>query len=248
MSVPEDLPIDRLQLDPLNLRLPEEMLGSGQHDLLAFFFRNYELEEIAWSMAEHGYFEEEPLLTIAGTSDGDVRTVVEGNRRLATLILLTDASARDRLSVGGDWPDLVELAADQALEPVPTRRYESRGELLQYLGFRHVSGLMQWSADAKARFIFDLIRHQGYSFQKAGRAIGSRADAIRRQFVAWAILEQSRSAHAEVEPAVQSFGVFYRSLQNPSVRRFVHLANGTDPWLDRPNNSGTRCLQMGTNE
>jgi hypothetical protein len=90
---------------------------------------------------------------------------------------------------------------------------------------------MQWSADAKARFIYRLIRDHGYSFHKAARAIGSRSDAIRRNYVAWAVLEQSRNARTDVEAAIRSFGVFYRSLQNPGVRRFIHLSNGSDPWL-----------------
>jgi len=208
------------------------MLGAGQEELLAFFLRNYELDEVAWSMAEHGYFEEEPLLTIVDEADSENRIVVEGNRRLATLILLTDPTARERLAIDGDWADLAALAADHALDSVPTRRYGSRDELLQYLGFRHVSGLMQWSADAKARFIYNLVREHGYSFKQAARAIGSRSDAIRRQYVAWAVLAQSRQASADVDAAVTSFGVFYRSLQNPGIRSFVHLSNGSDPWLD----------------
>jgi hypothetical protein len=52
---------------------------------LRFFEQEYDLEELGWSMAEKGYFNEEPLLTITDPADESRRIVIEGNRRLATL-------------------------------------------------------------------------------------------------------------------------------------------------------------------
>ena len=152
---------------------------------------------------------------------------MEGNRRLATLKLLTDAEAR--AAIGRPlWHELAEFAAEHQLGQVPTRLYGKRRYLLEYLGFRHVSGLMQWTADAKARYVRTLVVDYDYSFQKAGRVIGSRQDAIRRQFIAWQALEQARKAGVDVTPAVEHFGVFYRALQNPRIREFFTLAG----WVD----------------
>lgn len=231
--VPEPLQVDKLDLDPENPRLPEDLEVEDQLAILRFFLENYDLEEIGWSMAENGYFDEEPLLTTQSTHDADRRIVVEGNRRLATLRLLTDPDTRSAVRPPPVWEELAEFAKEHDLGVVPTRRYASREDLLEYLGFRHVSGLMPWTAEAKARYVFALITEHDYTFQKAGRAIGSRADAIRRNFVAWSVLEQCRKAGVEVQPAVRRFGVYYRSLQLPGIRRFVTLAkNGSDPWFD----------------
>src|SRR5260370_40818470 len=102
-------------------------------------------------MAEHGSFREERLLTIASPTDSDRQVVVEGNRRLATLKLLTEVEARQ--AVGKPfWDEMAELAAEQSLTDVPARKSPNRESLLDYLGFRHVSGLLQWTPDAKARF------------------------------------------------------------------------------------------------
>lgn len=220
-------PVTRLDLDPNNARLPEELTDRSPSGLLRFFEEAYSLDELAWSMAEHGYFSQEPLLTISNPTDPDRRLVVEGNRRLATLKLLTDSEAR--ATVGKPfWDELAELSADQKLDEVPTRNYPNREALLDYLGFRHVSGLMQWTADAKARFVHRLVTEYGYSFERAGKVIGSRRDAIRRQFIAWTALEQARNRDVDVAPAVRHFGVYYRALQNPAIRAFLKLQGWSD--------------------
>lgn len=224
----EWFPTERLLLDGRNPRLPEDLQNAGQRELLRYMEEMYDLDEIGYSMARQGYFEEEPLLTVA--DDGGQRIVVEGNRRLATLKLLTDRAARAAV---GDKPLWSELAAEveqqgHDISVVPTRLYSSRQELLEYLGFRHVSGLMQWTPEAKARYVYRLVVDHGYSFYEAGRAIGSRRDAIRRQFVAYAALLQARDAEIDITPAMNRFGVYYRALQNPGIRTFLRLSGWTD--------------------
>jgi ubiquinone/menaquinone biosynthesis C-methylase UbiE len=218
----ESWSVSNLDLDPENARLPDEFTDRTQLGLLRLFDEAYALEELAWSMAERGYSPEEPLLTIAGPASADRRVVVEGNRRLATLKLLTDAELRKAL--GNDkWEERAQVASARDLSEVPTRNYPNREALLDYLGFRHVSGLLQWTPEAKARFVHRLVTQYGYSFEKAAKVIGSRKDAIRRQFVAWSSLEQARLADIDVSPALRHFGVFYRALQNPRIREFLKL-------------------------
>lgn len=222
----EPWPVQKLELDPENARLPEDLTDRSQSSLLKHLEEAYDLEELGWSMAERGYFPEEPLLTITHPDDASVRIVVEGNRRLATLKLLVDADAR-HLVGKKTWDELAELP-EQDLTTVPTRNYSSREALLEYLGFRHVSGLLAWTADAKARFVHKLVVDYAFTFDRSARVIGSRSDAIRRQFIAWRALEQGRAAGIDVSPAVEHFGVFYRALQNPRIRDFIHLQG----WMD----------------
>lgn len=230
--MPDPWRVDHLLLDNLNPRLPEELFGTAnQGELLLHFYAEYDLQELGWSMAERGYFREEPLLVVDG-DDPSRRVVVEGNRRVAALKLLTDPAAREQVGASRLWNELADAARDQRLEEVPTVRYDDRADLLEYLGFRHVSGLLAWEADAKARFVYRLVTQHAYDFQRAGRAIGSRADAVRRQFVAWSAIEQARREGVDVDPAVAHFGVFYRALQNPANREFLRLRGWTDATRD----------------
>jgi hypothetical protein len=221
-------PVAGLELDPGNPRLPEELRTAGQAELLRFFEAEYDLEELGWSMTEKGYFDVEPLLGIEKPGQPNVRVIIEGNRRLATLKLLTSAEARAQVRRERFWGELSELSADKVLDPVPVRTYERREDLLEYLGFRHVSGLLQWTSEAKARFVYSLVRIHNYRFEDAARVIGSHRDAIRRQFIAWGAIEQARGAHVDTAAAIDHFGVFYRALQNPKIRSFLHLTG----WLD----------------
>jgi len=237
--------VAQLDFDQENARLPEDLTDRTEPALIRHFADHYDLEELAWSMAEKGYFEEEPLLTISNPSDASRRIVVEGNRRLATLKLLTDQAAR---VAAGDarWSELSTLASDKNLESVPTRNYANRRELLEYLGFRHVSGILQWSADAKARFVYSLITEYGYQFDTAAKVIGSRSDAIRRQFVSWGAVRQARDQGVDVAEAVDHFGVFYRSLQNPKIREFIGLQgwmNGDESLLNPLSGDGPERLE-----
>ena len=221
----ELVPVGNLLLDPDNPRLPDDLDTSDQQELLRHFLSNYQPDEIAESMAENGYFNEEPLLVVP---DRNAFVVVEGNRRLAALKLLTSPADREALRTPARWRDLAEAAADKNLDQVPVVRYAARDELLDYLGFRHVSGIAPWTPEAKARFVSSLVTRDGYSFRDAARAIGSRSDAIRRQVLAYAALQQNKRAGFDVRPAERLFGFYYRSLQSPGVRRHMGVPDPAD--------------------
>jgi hypothetical protein len=212
-----------LLLDPDNPRLPLDVDAADQDALLRFFDANYNLDELAESMLEKGFFSTEALLTIP-SDNNDLRIVVEGNRRLATVKLLVSAEHRAAVDRTEYWNERTEQFGEAAaqLEPLPTFEYETRDELLDYLGFRHVTGVVEWRPEAKARYIVERV-HRGQSFIDIARAIGSRQDAVRRQFVAWSALDQAQAAGSNVDNAQRFFGVFYRALQSPGIREYMHL-------------------------
>ena len=213
--------VNDLLLDPENPRLPSDLDPDNQHALLRHFDENYNLDELAESMLKEGFFGEEPLLTVP-TVGAETRIVVEGNRRLATLKLLLDVDARAAVARSEHWNAIAQYAKRDALEPLPTFEYENRDELIEYLGFRHVSGVVPWSAEAKARYVVKLVQ-RGQSFAEVATAIGSRADAVRRQYIGWSALEQVKQAGEPVEEAQRFFGVFYRALQSPGIRTYMGL-------------------------
>jgi hypothetical protein len=218
--------VDELLLDPENPRFPPDVDTTDQRELLRHFDENYNLDELAESMLEEGFFAEEPLLTVPSGVD-DTRIVVEGNRRLATLKLLLNEDSRTSVQRSEHWNAIAAGARRDDLEPVPTFEYDDRNELLEYLGFRHVTGVVPWTAEAKARYVVNLVR-RGHTFADVARAIGSRADAVRRQFIGWCALEQAKRAGESVGEAQRFFGVFYRALQSPGIRTYMGLPDQRD--------------------
>src|ERR1035437_5765184 len=87
-----DLPTDQLLLDAQNPRLASGVAAKTQDDLLKVLWEEMAVDEVALSIAANGFFREEPLFAVP---DGKGKyTVVEGNRRLAAVILLRDEAKR----------------------------------------------------------------------------------------------------------------------------------------------------------
>jgi hypothetical protein len=174
-----DLDLSIINLDTENPRLAKQRESITQFDLTKTLFEEYDLEEIAMSMSENGYFDEEPIIVVptkipegvsfdpnADTTiiqdklyqlikDGKIEfTVVEGNRRIATAKILSDNSLRTKLCIRDESfpkPKNDEILAD--LKEIPAIVYFDRKQVAPYLGVRHITGLLKWDAYAKAAYI-----------------------------------------------------------------------------------------------
>src|SRR4051812_677168 len=95
--------VDRLLLDPENPRLSGLIPANPNRDQLAeVLWSEMAVDEVALSIAANGFFEEEPLFVVPlekGKADPkkDRFYVVEGNRRLTAVLLLTDADLRKKV-------------------------------------------------------------------------------------------------------------------------------------------------------
>ncbi len=89
--------LDKLLLDSTNPRLAELGIPSNakQFELLKALWDEMAVEEVAMSIAYSGYFEHEPLF-VEEVGDGTY-IVIEGNRRLAAVMLLLDGALRQKV-------------------------------------------------------------------------------------------------------------------------------------------------------
>jgi hypothetical protein len=215
--------IEDLHLDPDNPRLPEELHGASQDRLVKYLFDTAVLEELARSFANNGFFEHEPLIIVKGTKGGYV--VVEGNRRLATLMIL------HRRPEAGDLRFDVEIddAQLKSLREVPCFQVQGQDEVHKFLGFRHIGGIKKWSPEAKARYIAREVEHvrrinsDGNPFREVAKRVGSNTQGVRNNYIAITIL---RHAREELDIEVRSlqnerFGVWQRALNSPEIRDYI---------------------------
>ena len=223
----KEVPLSSLRLDRQNPRLrgDREWKSTSDEELLAEFARSYRLIEIAHSIVDKGFTPRyaEALLVIAHPSQANAYVVIEGNRRLATLKLLTSKPARAAAGVTGEWDDLATKAAKHQLQKaVPVIVYPCREALDDYLGFRHITGPRPWRPEAKARFIGKLLG-DGESIDSVVRRIGSNHRTVRRFAEAHAIFTQARDAGLSVDEVEKGFGVFYNALDQEGVRQYLDL-------------------------
>jgi hypothetical protein len=213
------VPVDLLQFDSLNPRLPIEMHGASQSDLLEFVEATYDPIEVGRSIAKHGYFASEPLITVI--QDGR-HIVIEGNRRLAALQLLINPE----LARGLDSDDADEwktLSQSQFVpRSVPVVNADSRRSIAPILGFRHISGIEPWDPWAKARFVAWLVEDEQLEFEAAAIEVGESTNEIRTIYRNYAVLQQVDSNYGiPVERAVSRFGVFTRAMSSEPLREFI---------------------------
>lgn len=146
--IADELPVERLQLDPANPRVPATT-GEPQLDLLSYFYQRGSLTELANSLLDNGFFTSEPLVVRAIPGSKDY-LVLGGNRRLATLMILHQRPLADGMRLTDEPPTEGQLGR---LAVIPVLILNSDELVEQYLANQHTTGVTTWSAGRKARFI-----------------------------------------------------------------------------------------------
>ena len=223
----KELRLSQLELDRENPRLPRDSASAtaSEDQLLREILKRYNLPEVARSIADKGFTPKhaEALLVIKHPSRTDHYVVVEGNRRLAVLKLLTCRKCRETAgAMSAEWTDLAEKASDRGLETVPVVVYPDRRTLEDYLGFRHITGPRPWRPEAKARYIAQLLGRD-QTIEEVVRRIGSNRRTVRRFAEAHAIYTQALDKGIPMDQAELGFGVFYNALDQEGVRQFLDL-------------------------
>lgn len=223
-----DLNLRQLLLDDRNPRLPEYLHGAEQADILEWMYEQGVLEELAVSFLDHGYLEHEPLFAMRAGDDDWV--VLEGNRRLAALLILTRQPEALERELQFKLVDEPGPEASEALQTVPAYLVAGREDVRHFVGFRHIGGLQEWPPEAKARWIEQEIRRRdggGNVFSDIARSVGTNAQSIRGPYLALRIL---RFAGDEFDEAgsgavrhVQEhrFGVLVRATNSPDLRSYL---------------------------
>lgn len=172
-----------LQFDPDNPRFYRLNDASNVGDVIEEMLDKEGAQNLMLSIGQKGYFEGEPLLVVS--NDGQAPfTVVEGNRRLAAVKLLNGEippPTRRRSSIN-------QIRAEAASQNFPTILpclvYRNRRDVLRYLGYRHITGIQEWDALSKARYLADLRdefyqgQNQPQQMKALANDIGSRSDYV----------------------------------------------------------------------
>ena len=214
-----------LLLDNRNYRLEPEAIAYNQKELCEKL-EDYDLFPIAESMADNGYFEEEPMIGIPSEDKHHI-IIIEGNRRLTTIKFLTDPTVRAlSKSYNKEWEKLSERVKgnNKDLSKIPVVVHATREELDAVVGFRHITSTLKWEPLSKARFTYDLVeRNQPKNLYEIGKQVGARQDTIRNNYVAYNLYRQAKSFGIDVSQVEEKFGVFYTALSNSDISTYIGL-------------------------
>lgn len=232
-----------LNFDPQNPRFYRLNNAHSTPDVIEEMLDDEGVQDLMLSIGQKGYFEGEPLLV---TEENGVKIVVEGNRRLAAVKLLNQEippPAKRRTSVAQICSEAVEIPPTE----LPCIVYPTRREVMRYLGYRHITGIREWDALSKAKYLAD-IRHEFYAalpqveqMKSLARDIGSKATYVAQLLTALSLYINAEEANF-FELPIQSkdveFSYLTTALNYNKISNWLGLSGRDDidmPGLDKEN-------------
>jgi hypothetical protein len=226
------LHVDDLLLDEQNPRFGSKTKQMSQEDIAIKLEMGYDIITVAESIARNGFFANEPLIVIKGPVEGKY-TVIEGNRRFTSILALTNNEIRSKLY---QQERLTELAASSVFKRsdlVPVTLVDNRELIAPILGFRHISGIMEWQPLAQAIFVAKLIDEDGYSFETAAEVVGKSKSDIAGMYRNQAIAKQAADVGMNTSGLENSFSSLTVAMSSPGIRAFIAapLGNAVTPGM-----------------
>mgnify|MGYP005850691095 CR=1 FL=1 len=222
--------VGALRFDPENPRIPSRLRDRGEQEVVDYFLLDCNLIELMLSIGEQGYFSGEPLLVVP---DEQGFVVVEGNRRLAALKVLSEMIVPTVMR--GQVAKVLESTKHRPTK-VPCIAYSERAEILNYLGYRHITGIKEWNALAKARYLKQLREKYDCSHQDAHKAlareIGSKAPTVAKLLTGLELLERAQDQGILNEIRLDeddiAFSLLTTGIGWESIAHFIGLKSASD--------------------
>ena len=230
----QNVPVSSLHFDPRNPRLPSSLHNSDDIPVINWMLDYASLADLMMSIGERGYFPGEPLLvTKEGASDAEY-VVVEGNRRLAASKLLVnpELAGRKKELVQGVFGE----AKNKPLE-LPVIVYDQRDDVLNYLGYRHITGINRWGPLAKAKYLEQLRKTvenkpSDEQFRILARDIGSRSDHVAKLLAGLNLYKHIDDANFFSIPGLDeesiSFSLITTAISYKNISEFIKLDSPQD--------------------
>lgn len=232
--------VNDLKFDELNPRLPKRLQGvNDEKKVIDYMVKNGNILELMKSIAETGYSEAEPILVIFDEKDKKY-IVVEGNRRLTAVKLLNNPQlAKIRTT------SIEEIVNEANVIPkdIPSIIYKSRELILDYLGYRHITGVKDWGALEKARYLDQLYqihfdsKNKTTIYAKLAKMIGSRADYVSKLHQAlrlYNIANEEAYYGADISEEQISFSWITTAIGYSEISNFINITDDIEA-LNREN-------------
>lgn len=179
----KEIHFDNLKLDSQNPRLPKSYRNKTEEEIIEFMLLDAATLELMQAIGKNGYFEGEQLLVVEDENDKGNYIVVEGNRRLTAVKLLSNP---DLATVQKSKVQKVFEETKSRPTHIPCLIFKENDKILNYLGYRHITGVKSWRLLEKARYLYELKEREfpneefSNACRELARMIGSRRDYVER--------------------------------------------------------------------
>jgi hypothetical protein len=230
-------PLDLLHLDLGNPRLQtgSDISIADECEVLLALSDIAALDELVTSICTNTYLNLEPLIVIGQSDFGPFR-VLEGNRRLAAIKLISDRKLANE--VGVKVPEQVNADVIASFQNILVYRVEKEEDARAFIGFKHINGPQRWDAYAKARYVTDWYKGSNgqASISEIAAKMGDNNNVLKFYVYSMLILEQAEkdkiwSIKDRSGAGRFGFSHFYTALGRKEFQEFLGLSG---EWSDTP--------------
>jgi hypothetical protein len=207
-------------------------VGDDQRKIFRYLVDNIGVEDLLRALSASGMIPSDPIIVRPAGQQLGGYSVIEGNRRLAALKLLSGTP------IGDDLPPPKVPSVDPHIratfDPITVELGWEPGALASYLGYKHVTSAKEWTPEAKARF----VKHHAAgdlsetSLRRVAKQLGTTYPTLRRWLIADLTLDEAER-HGLFDPqhatTKRYFGRFYTLLGGSEVQKFLGLAGEITP-------------------
>jgi hypothetical protein len=243
-----EIPTMEIGFDPKNPRFFRLNGKVSDEKVIEEMLDDEGVQDLMSSIGQQGYFPGEPIL-LTPNENGKL-FVVEGNRRLAALKLLNGEllpPARKKSSVG----NLIKEAQHVPID-VSAIIYETREEILRYLGYRHITGIKEWEPLAKAKYLSEMKDSFYKGVEKSeqlsilAKEIGSKPYIVGTLLCGLALydyaINNSILEKIGISPERIDFSYITTSIGYKNISDWIGLADRTDTSLNQLNPENLKNL------
>jgi hypothetical protein len=98
---------------------------------------------------------------------------------------------------------------------------ESRSEATPIIGFRHISGILQWEPYAQARYVARLVVEEGMSFSEVAEMIGIDRTRVANLYRDQAIATQAADLGSDAGQIERAFSLMTVAMSTPKLRAHI---------------------------
>jgi hypothetical protein len=244
------LPVKLLDFDPMNPRWPRYLAKGDDGEIIEWMLREANAVELMVSIGAQGYFEGEPLIVVPSKTEPKHFEVVEGNRRLTAVKLLS------RPELATTRKKAVREAADAAKhkpKDLPVLIFDNREQILRYLAYRHVTGIEPWEPLQKARYLEQLASSTDFKKlpkdelrRRLAKEIGSNSNYVARLLTGLAVYEEIENANffdiPDLDERTISYSVLTTALTYEKLAKHIGLESPTDDNVKNIKKAGLKEL------
>ena len=233
--------LDDLLLDEKNPRFGSRDRSASQEEILDFIVEKFGVNDVLSSLAVNGYFDAEPLVCRRAPNSHRA-VVVEGNRRLAACLIITeDERASNQAKRSAAFSKLWNDHGRQRIDPVPAIIFEvcekeREKAILSYLGVRHIAPAQAWDSYAKAAWVARVVQENELSVRDVSKMIGDQHRTVNRMLEGYYLVQQLiKTGHFNKQNSIRRgrgsvtdypFSWIYTVLGYTTVRDFLGLTDG----------------------